>query len=883
MKKKKYKFTIITPIYQVEEYLRETIESVINQTIGFENNVQLILVNDGSLDNSESICLEYKEKYPENIAYIKQENGGVTKARNHGMKYMEGKFVNFLDSDDLLESNALEVVENFFLENEDIDVIATPLEYFDGKTGMNHPLNWKFKEDRVVDLWEEPNYVQMSNASCFIRREAIDIEFDEKLKYAEDSLFVNKIILKRMKYGLLSGVHYQYRKRKDQTSAIDTSINRKEFYNETIERFHKAIFEYSKEQYGKIIPYIQYCVMYDLQWRITKKIPQGILNKTEEKEYVKNIADLLKKIGDEVILKQRNIWAEHKLYALSLKNRKVYDQIELKDSKLFYKDMCFCNIRNKSLFKIVIINISNNTIEIRGKINCMLPEKDFKVYYEINGKKRELEYDKNIKMGTRYGINKELYSFYLFTIKEKISRKNKYNIRFYFQYRGELPVEVYLNFEHRAKIATKNRLHYVKDNYILYKEKGSIVVDRYRFSKALQLELYFYLQMLHHLKFKHLFMRTVYHIFKILKHKKIWLISDRISIANDSGLHLFKYATDLKEKDKKIYFVIHKDCEDYNKMKKIGKVIAFNSFKYRLYFLLADKIISSQGDEFLENAFGNSNNYYRDLYRFDFIFLDHGIIKDDLSDWLNIYVKNIRMFVTSALGEYESIIKGKYGFSKDVVKLTGLPRYDNLKNDATKSIAIMPTWRNHLATSPNAETGIRGYYDHFKESDYFKFYDELINDKKLLKAMKKYDYKGIFVVHPSHIANAIDFHGNSLISIVDGHVDYQEIFKTASLLISDYSSVPFDFAYLYKPIIYTQFDKKEFFSSHTYKEGYFSYKKSGFGPVVENYEDTVNMIIKMMEKGCKLDNKYKKRINAFYKYHDRKNCQRVYNEIKKIK
>ncbi len=110
MSKKKFKFSVIIPVYNVEEFLTETIESVINQTIGFKENVQLILVNDGSPDNSEIICLEYREKYPNNVVYIKQENSGVSAARNKGMEYVEGEFVNFLDSDDKWSKDAFKEV-----------------------------------------------------------------------------------------------------------------------------------------------------------------------------------------------------------------------------------------------------------------------------------------------------------------------------------------------------------------------------------------------------------------------------------------------------------------------------------------------------------------------------------------------------------------------------------------------------------------------------------------------------------------------------------------------------------------------------------------------------------------------------------------------------
>jgi len=297
--------------------------------------------------------------------------------------------------------------------------------------------------------------------------------------------------------------------------------------------------------------------------------------------------------------------------------------------------------------------------------------------------------------------------------------------------------------------------------------------------------------------------------------------------------------------------------------------------------LLADKIISSQADDWVTNPFGRKQGYYRDLYNADFIFLQHGIIKDDLSVWLNCYEKNMKIFVTSADNEYKSVINGDYGFKEDIVKLTGLPRYDNLYDEKQKIITIMPTWRLSLASFTQKD-GLRPYSFSYKKSEYFKFYNNLINDKQLLEVMEKYGYIGIFVVHPSHVENYIDYENNNYFKIENDYADYQKIFREASLLITDYSSVAFDFAYLRKPVIYTQFDKEEFFKSHLYTEGYFDYEKDGFGPVVYKYEDTVNEIIKYIENNCELNNKYQKRIDKFYKFNDRNNCKRVYEEIRKI-
>ena len=133
------------------------------------------------------------------------------------------------------------------------------------------------------------------------------------------------------------------------------------------------------------------------------------------------------------------------------------------------------------------------------------------------------------------------------------------------------------------------------------------------------------------------------------------------------------------------------------------------------------------------------------------------------------------------------------------------------------------------------------------------------------------------------MTNYIDFNGNNIFKIVKGYADYNKIFKEASLLVTDYSSVAFDFAYLNKPILYTQFDKDTFYKNHLYTKGYFKFEKDGLGPVIYDYEKAVEEIIKYIENDCKIEKKYQERINKFYKYHDQNNCKRVYEEILKLK
>ena len=137
--------------------------------------------------------------------------------------------------------------------------------------------------------------------------------------------------------------------------------------------------------------------------------------------------------------------------------------------------------------------------------------------------------------------------------------------------------------------------------------------------------------------------------------------------------------------------------------------------------------------------------------------------------------------------------------------------------------------------------------------------------------------------HPTLQAHAEIFEPNENIVVSGLEISYREIYAKSSLIISDYSSAVFDFAYLRKPIVYFQFDSEEFFENgHVYTKGYFDYEKDGFGEVCYNLETLVDTIIEYMKNDCRLKDKYRERINDFFAYNDKSNCQRVYEEILKL-
>ena len=197
----------------------------------------------------------------------------------------------------------------------------------------------------------------------------------------------------------------------------------------------------------------------------------------------------------------------------------------------------------------------------------------------------------------------------------------------------------------------------------------------------------------------------------------------------------------------------------------------------------------------------------------------------------------------------------------------------------------MPTWRNSLGNNNTYfKDGVKRYDESFRDSDYFKFYNSLLNNNRLLEYARNLGYIVRFMPHPN-VINYIDwFNRNKDVEFCDIKTRYDVIFSTSSLVITDYSSVAFDFAYLRKPVIYTQFDKDVFFTGqHIYDKGYFDYERDGFGEVEYDLESTVDRIIEYMQSGCVLKDKYRERIDAFFAFNDKKNCERIYKEIMSLK
>lgn len=365
--------------------------------------------------------------------------------------------------------------------------------------------------------------------------------------------------------------------------------------------------------------------------------------------------------------------------------------------------------------------------------------------------------------------------------------------------------------------------------------------------------------------------------------KPIVIIADRVNMARDNGEALFRYLMENGyDREYELYFALIRESDDYERLSRIGNILDFGSKEYKEKFLQADMIVTAGFDRWFSNAFNEDWKYMRDLYRFRHYFLTHGVLMNDWSKNLNFTKKGFRLYCATTQRERTEILNGNYGYVDEEVLTTGMSRYDLLTDissqETQKIIAFLPTWRLELAGEVDKARGSRFYSDKIPGSEYQKFYNSLINHPDLLQLMRNNNIRGEFYLHPSFIANEKDFHGNDLIAVKKA-AEYNDLLCRSSILITDYSSVNMDFAYMGKPLIYSQYDRDTFFTGHSCDMGYFDYELDGFGPICQTPDSVVEEIRKIVERNYRTEDKYLERAEKFFTFHDRNNRKRIAEAI----
>lgn len=348
-----------------------------------------------------------------------------------------------------------------------------------------------------------------------------------------------------------------------------------------------------------------------------------------------------------------------------------------------------------------------------------------------------------------------------------------------------------------------------------------------------------------------------------LDQSEIWVICERGTDARDNGYAFYRYMVQ-QHPEIRIYYLITRDSADYPKV--ANHAVVYGSWKNYWVVAKAKKIISSHCYTALPVK---AEKLWRRLNISDrFYFLQHGIIKERIPYLFGDKTK-MQFFCCATVPEYIYILN-HFGHPEHVVQCTGLARYDYLLPFYVKrQILVMPTWRRYLKNE-----------DSFLQSTYYQAWNALLQDECLMKYLSVTQTKLVFYPHfelQPYLKHFTAGSENVILADFD-HYDVQQLLKESGVLVTDYSSVHFDFAYMNKPCIYYQFDAEEYHEQH-YSEGYFRFDKDGFGTVVDCHSQLIDEILTAVKGGFEMDPLYRSRVQSFFAYHDQLNCQRIYQAI----
>ncbi|UUC15467.1 CDP-glycerol glycerophosphotransferase family protein [Limosilactobacillus fermentum] len=365
-----------------------------------------------------------------------------------------------------------------------------------------------------------------------------------------------------------------------------------------------------------------------------------------------------------------------------------------------------------------------------------------------------------------------------------------------------------------------------------------------------------------------------------LRDKKIWLLCERSDEARDNAYAFFRYLQENKV-EAEAYYAIEKNSSDSHKLKAYGShVINFGSLKHYVYWLACDANISSVKNSGPNNLIGYAFRKLN-LMNKKQIFLQHGIIFNDLK-WLHYDQTKIGTFVSNAGPEYQ-FIKDRFGYpERNLIKTSGQCRYDDLFTKDPYDfnyLLVMPTWRKWLKPG-DPDMKIVEETTTFSQTHYYRNWMGLINDSRVHDILRQYNLKLVFYPHPTMQEYVEYFNGetNNFILADSKNWDIQRLIRNAQMLLTDYSSVYFDFVYQEKPVISYQFDLDKFHQNH-YSPGYLPYDNNPFFKSSVDEKAVIDELSNYLSNECQVSDRYVATANKFFPIKDQQNRQRLYQQL----
>ena len=886
-------FTVIVA-YGGSKKINKLLKTIYSGKIS--DKIQVLLVKDKK--HKDKIYDIISDEYAPKVEKLTANSKDLLDVYNAAKEKIQGQYVCFINDRMRYEADTFSSVYKRLKDNPTDMISVRPV--FIDNSNAHKPYPVRPLKSGIIYSHSNKNEIQFYMPACFFKKSVLsDIQFDETLKLEKDKDFLMKYYVKYDSFYYLDEKSLYYFDSAENEFATNMIQYEKDWYLSNPENFLLDRIKNISDLDSESQQLVRVCVLYLLFARYncnTNDRNKKVLNDAEIEEFISCSKEILKYIPETVILKKRKSFAiprslkflfiKYRCDALGIdyvirENNKQFS-VECFDNSNIKNDCFISNIRNERV-AISAINYDDNKLLIDFKSNLI----DFLNVDDINIK---------VYLGDAEVEVEEVYCYPLIKLFGSTFAKKKQFRAFVPLEEGDISFKLVLNgVEYPQKIkyataASRLTLAYSKSywnifgDYMLYHNgsKKKIRLKKMTYPHRMLREVRLLKQMLQKDKEdtkKMVNLRAQYFLQKPLyKNKRIWVMFDKLYKGGDNGEYMYHYLKSHPELGITPYYIINEDAPDYAHLKKSKEnVLITNSDKCRKICLNAEVILATHTSVWNYCGFSKQQQLFvRDLLKAKIVCIQHGLTVQKIAQYQNRLFDNTNFYCCASQCEVDNILQPIYGYDKRDVVLTGLARYDGLKNADKKQILITPTWRRDIVNNGIA-CKKKTHNSHFKSSTYFKVYNNLINNEKLIETAKETGYRIIYLLHPAMSAQSVDFDRNDSVEIVEaaGDMSYEKILTESSLMVTDYSGVQFDFAYMRKPIVYYHPDVLPPF----YEEGVFKYDTMGFGDICTNENEIIDTLCDYMKNGCKIKNDFLKRADTFFAYDDFGSCARIYNEV----
>lgn len=336
------KISIIIPVYNVKNYIEECLNSLlIGYNYEINNDIEIIVVDDGSTDGSSEICDKFANKY-QFIKIIHKKNGGLSSARNAGLKLAKSQWVVFIDSDDLVIPNYLNIILNL-VKNQNFDVCMYQFLLFEEnsvpkieKKSYEYTKYKNISKRKAMELLFDGRYTNYAWNKIYDKELFRNIRYPDGLNY-EDIITTCRLLNKAKKFGIYDVPLYLYRQRKG--SILHTqniSDERKRIYDSFVARQSQLYF-FKKNKIEYLVEIANHYIMLDALAYIKISVDNNSINDEfylEMINFIKEYQISKKYDGRKDIIKIILIKHNYYLFKLLIKINNVFK--EIKNNRLFY-------------------------------------------------------------------------------------------------------------------------------------------------------------------------------------------------------------------------------------------------------------------------------------------------------------------------------------------------------------------------------------------------------------------------------------------------------------------------------------------------------------------------------------------------------------------